>query len=230
MPEDYGAEDYGENVYGTELSPIITTEFIEYFPEILPRNIESLFRRYVDSHGLEFDGLDAATSYAQISKQLQNAEGDDLDKIGALFGQLGARRGRDDDEYKAYLGSLVQTFKGRGSVSGVRFAISAALNTDKENVTLIEDFEDNSYEIEIENVDAAFLSGVVNELAELADPSAVELGSPPVIITRGDELLVGRSTAATIDTVTGLGSDTLTMDGNSTLGGFTQTSDGDTVQ
>jgi hypothetical protein len=229
MPEEYGAGEYSENVYGGDLRPVITTDFIEYFPEILPRALTTIFRKYVDAHGLEYDGFDAATRYVKLSRQVENADGDDLERIGALFGQLGARRGRADSEYRSYLSSLVQTFAARGSVSGVRFAIAAALNTSEENVNIIEDFERNEYEIEIEGVQADFLSGVINELAQLSDPSGIELAAPPVIITAGDELLIDRTNASVIDTVIGLGADTLTIDGNSTIGGFTETTNGDSV-
>lgn len=229
MPEEYGSDNYSEGPYGGSLEPIITTDFIEYFPEILPRSVETVFRRYVDSHGLEFGGLDAATRYVKKSHTLEEASGDDLDRIGALFGQLGARRGRSDSEYRAYLGSLVQSFNGRGSVQGLKFAIAAAVNTDESNIVIEEDFVNNSYEIEIQDVEAGFLSGVVNELAELADPSAVELAAPPIILGAGDELFVGRETATEIDSISGLGSQTLTIDGQSTMGGFTETQDGDSV-
>lgn len=229
MPEKYGEDNYSEDIYGGELESIIKTDFIEYFPSILTRDVSSVFRRYVDAHGTEFDAFDRGTRYVRLSRQVQLAEGNDLDQIGSIFGQLGARRGRDDTEYRAYLRSLVQTFAGRGSVSGVRFAIAAALNTDESNVTINENFADNAYELEIENIDVTFLSGVINELAQLADPSCVELASPPLLILDGDTLFVDRDTATVVDTILGLGAETLTIDGNSTLGGYTQTSDGDTV-
>lgn len=217
MVDLYGADEYGADVYGGTLSPIITTDFIEYFPHIIPRELTSVIRKYIDSHGQEYDGYDAASRYVRRSRQVDIATETDLDKIGALFGALGRRGTRTEDEYRAYLQSLVDSFNGRGSVIGLKFAIAAAVNTDTSNVVINEDFENNEYEIQLKNVEADFLSGAVNELAQLADPSAVELSAPPVIVTTGDQLFVDRTTSSVIDTTDGLGSNTLTLDGNSQL-------------
>lgn len=217
MADTYGEEEYSENVYGGDIDPIISTDFIEYFPQIIPREFSTIIRRYIDSHGLEYDGLDAATRYVRNSHQVDTASGRDLRRIGSLFGELGRQGTRSKAEYREYLKSLVNSFNARGSVQGLRFAIAAAVNTDIENVTIVEDFEKNEYEIKLNNVGSDFASGVVNDLAELADPSGVKLAGDPIIFTSGENLLITRDTSTVIETTTGLGGDTLTLDGNSSL-------------
>jgi hypothetical protein len=217
MPEDFGADDYGEDVYSGELSRLITTEFIEYFPNILPRELSSVFRRYVDSHGIEYDGLDAGMSYTKLSHSVRDAEGKDLDRIGSLFGELGGRGTRNDAEYRQYLQSLVQSFNGRGTEPGLKFAIAAAVDTDESNIVIDEDVDNNEYTIEINDPDTSFLSGTVNTLAELADPSGVALSEEPVIVTIGDNAIFQSSESSVVATSDGLGAGTLTIDGNSQL-------------
>jgi hypothetical protein len=217
MPEEYGADEYSEDVFGGKLGRTIGTTLFEYWPEIFPRNKSRVIDRYIDAHDTEFDGFDGAVSYTKLSRQVREAEGKDLDRIGRLFGQLGSRGSRGNNEYRVYLSNLINSFNARGTVSGVKFAVSAAANTEPENVIINEDFENNEYKISIDDTDAVFLSSAINDLAQLADPSAVELAEPPVIITTGDEILLTSDETTVVSSTAGLGSDTLTLDGASTL-------------
>lgn len=217
MPEDYGADDYGQETYSGDLEDFIEGDLIEYFPYILPRETKSVFFQYIASHDDEFKGFDEAMRYVEYSRFVSEAQGKDLDRIGEMFGALGARGDRSDDEYRVYLKSIVQSFNGRGTLPGLKFAIAAGVNADPDDVTVNEDFDNNEYELEISNADSAFLSGVINNLAELADPSAVELSAAPVIITEGDTVEFERSPATEIDSVSGLGSGEVTLTGDNTL-------------
>jgi hypothetical protein len=217
MAEEYGAEDYGEDVYGGDYGVVIDDELIDYFPDVLPRDDATIFRRYVDAFDESIDAHDKGMKYVQFSKYVDIARGRDLDRVGRLFGELGRRGTRDDDEYRAYLRSVVQSFSGRGTVPGLKFAIAAAVDTDVDNITIDEDFVNNEYEIEIENADTSFLSGVVNTLAQLADPSGVELSAPPIVITQGEELSYERTPSTVIESTSGLGSGTLSFDGSQEL-------------
>lgn len=218
MPEQYGAEDYGEDVFGGLLERNIDETVDNYLPEVFPVDDEGrVITRYIDAHEEEFGGIDGAMSYTQLSHYVQEAEGDDLDRVGRLFGALGERGDRDRDEYQTYLSNLINSFNARGTVSGLRFAVAAAASTQPENVVIEEDFLNNEYELSITDTETSFLSSSINELAALADPSGVELASPPIIITAGDEIELTSDESTVIESTSGLGSGTLDLDGSNTL-------------
>jgi hypothetical protein len=220
MPAEFGAEDYGEDVFGGILERNIDTTVDGYLPEVFPLDDDGrIITRYIDAHEEEFGGIDGAQSYVRLSHYVDEAEGRDLDRVGRLFGQLGNRGARDTEEYRTFLSNLINSFNARGTLSGLRFAVAAAASTEPENVVIDEDFVNNEYEISIVDTDSEFLSSAVNDLAELADPSAVRISAPPIIITTGDEVLLDATESAVIDSTTGLGANTLTLDGNSQLTG-----------
>lgn len=101
----------------------------------------------------------------------------DLDRIGAFFGELGKRRGRSDDEYATFLRSIVQSFSGRGTVDGIKFAVASALDLDPDQIVIEEDFVTNEYTVDIEVPFPPHELVTLTELADLADPSGVEFGS-----------------------------------------------------
>lgn len=130
----------------------------------------------------------------------------DLDRIGAYFGQLGKRRGRSDNDYRAYLKSIVQSFSGRGTIDGIKFAVSSGFGgaVDAEDIIIDEDFVKNEYDIEINDFgDTSDINvETVNEMAELADPSGVKLrllnfGFDPVT----DELAADEDFSVVLDEV-----------------------------
>lgn len=217
MTDVYGEEKYSENVFGGELERNIERTVFDFLPQIFPRSNDRVLDRYVDAHETEFEGFDAAMSYTKLSRQVTEADGQDLDQIGKLFGPLGARGARNSDEYRTYLTNLINSFNARGTVSGLKFAIAAAANTEPKNVILKEDFQNNEYEISVKNTESEFIGSAINELAALADPSAVELAAEPVIITDGDEIRLTSTESSVIETTEGLGANTLTLDGTSTL-------------
>ena len=195
---------------------------------------ESILSRYVDAHHKSATTLEPRLEELHNSHQIDNATKEDLDRIGALFGDLGKRRNRDDEEYRAFLKSIVQSFRGRGTKPGMRFAIAAGLGLDltkskyrdddgnidlSDYIIIEEDFEQVGYEIRIETDDTTFLSSAVNDMAELADPSGVALLSPPIIVLDGETALIATTQESTVvDETVGLGGDLLTLDGSSTLG------------
>lgn len=181
------------------------------------QSFETIVSRYTEAHDEEFEEIEQQIEHVIESRQIDNATGDELDELGAIYGQLGLRRGRDDDEYRVYLKSIVDAFNGRGSLGGLKFAIASSIGTSTDNIEIIEDFENLKYSIQISNVDASFMSSAINDLAELADPSVVQLDEAIIILADGEMRLVG-DPATTTDESTGLGGDTLTLDGNSTLG------------
>lgn len=199
---------------------------------------ETLLSRYLKAHdeqiGVEnndgelVSGLEHDIVSVVESRQIDNATGDDLDRIGAIFGQLGKRKTRNDTDYRAYLKSIVDSFSGRGSRSGLKFAIAAAVGTTTDNIEIQENIEELSYTIIISNVNTQFISSSIDELAELADPSGVEL-EEAIISVEGNEILIeGGSSSISAQSV-GLGGGTLDLDGTEGLGGFAITSNGDSV-
>jgi hypothetical protein len=178
---------------------------------------QPVIERYLGSHDAEVLVTDDRISDAIRSHQVSEASGSDLDRIGSLFGELGKRRGRTDPEYRTFLRSIVQSFKGRGTVPGLKFAIAAGVGTDPENIIIQEDFDEVGYSIRIENVDTSFIFGVIADLAQLADPSGVELLAPPVLVLEPGSIGFQTPGSQVVATSSGLGSGTLTLDGNSTL-------------
>lgn len=188
---------------------------------------ETILSRYLRAHdeqiGVENDdgelisGLEKDIVSVVESRQINNAVDEDLDRIGAIFGQLGKRQGRNDNDYRAYLKSIVESFSGRGSRAGLKFAIAAAVGTTPDNIEIQENIEDLSYTVIVSNVDTEFISTSIDELADLADPSGVEL-EEAIITVEGNEIIIEGSSSTLENQVTGLGGSTLTLDGNSTLG------------
>jgi hypothetical protein len=184
---------------------------------IIDQEFRTVISRYLEAHDLEFEEFSDDLVGIVSALQVDQAEGEELDRIGKLFGDLGKRSGRPDSDYKAYLKSIVDSFSGRGSRAGLKFAISAAVGTTPDNIELREDVENLEYTVIISNVDTEFISTSINDLADLADPSGVELEKAVIIVDPGEIVIDGSST--TVDTATtGLGGGTLTLDGNSTLG------------
>jgi hypothetical protein len=183
----------------------------------IDQEYRAIIARYLEAHDEEFEQLDEDIGQTIALHQVENATSDDLDRIGALFGELGNRQGRSDSEYRAFLESIINSFSGRGSRAGLKFAIAAAVSGEPEDVVIDENFEENEYSVRIDNVDTDFITSAVNDLAELADPSGVELVEA-IILTDGNTLTADTTDSTVVTTEIGLGGGTLTLDGSSTLG------------
>lgn len=135
---------------------------------------DSIIGRYGETADEELDVIKHTLEEAIKSKFISTAEGVELDRIGSLFGPvIGKRRGRDDEQYRIYLESVVQSFISRGTVTGIKLAISAGTDIPVEDITIDEDFENNEYEvIVIPNtpVDVALLETI----SDIADPSGIK--------------------------------------------------------
>lgn len=180
---------------------------------------ESVISRYTDAHDDDLATVIVDLEQVIESHQIDSATGRNLDRIGSLFGELGRRRDRGDEEYRALLKSIVQSFKGRGTIPGMKFAIAVGIGTDPDNIEIREDFEQAGYEIVIdESVETDFVSSVVNDMAELADPSGVDLLSAPIIVLEGEDVIVDETGTRVVEEKLGLGANVLTLDGESVLG------------
>ncbi len=135
------------------------------------------FAKWIDAHQSEFDKLHQSINQTKDQIHIDTATGLELDLIGREYGILGQRRGRDDPAYRSYLQTLVSSFQGVGTIPGVKLAISAGLLIDEDEVSLLEDFSENKYEIELTDW-TAHETGTVRELADLSDPIAIERLDP----------------------------------------------------
>jgi hypothetical protein len=105
-----------------------------------------------------------------------------LDEIGKQFGELGQRRGRDDQKYRSYLKSIVQIFKFRGTIPGITGAVATSLDVEADDIEVYEHFNDDpatdeeylEYTVIINDWDTHFGS-TVEEVSQLADASMSRL-------------------------------------------------------
>ena len=131
----------------------------------------------VDALDDELDELESDTETVQNSLFVRTADGQSLDLIGEDFGQIGQRRGRDDQSYRQFLQTIVPAFDGRGTERDVEVAVAAGIAADPDDVDLIQDFTTQEYEVVLYSW-TAHKSGTVRELADLADPVAVDRIDP----------------------------------------------------
>lgn len=146
------------------------------FPQYPDSHIQRLGKAFSETYDIIGDDLRIVLA----SHRITEASGDDLDRIGRLYGTLGRRRGRGDGEYRRYLTSLVQTFRGRGTTQGIQFAVSAGVGADYVSDVEIEEHPE-ALEYSLRITEWASHSGIdVRYLSDLADPSGVELREPLV--------------------------------------------------
>lgn len=168
------------------------TKLIELFPSITPREKDSVIYRFLDAFTEEADEFGDTLEDIQETRFIDKATGEDLDKIGRAYGQLGRRIGRDDSSYRKYLKSLVPVFTYRGTVPGIREAIGAGLDIDSGingsiqdgDVEVYEHYNDNPSIDEVEKYLEYTVelhtwpnhqASIVEELAELSDSSVSKL-------------------------------------------------------
>lgn len=134
---------------------------------------DSIISRYLDAHEDQLDKVDEALERAINNKFVDSADGESLDELGKLFGPtIGKRRGRTDEQYRIYLKSAVQSFVSRGTVNGIKLAISAATDVPIDDIEINEDFENVEYEVLVQAATPVTVE-LLEEVAEVADPSGV---------------------------------------------------------
>jgi len=158
----------------------------------------SVISRYVGAYDSELERVNDEVFDVITSRYVDLATGDELDQIGAMFGNIGKRRGRSDQNYRNFLRSIVESFKGRGTVNGIVFTIAAGVNVDDSEVSIIEDLTENAYQIQLEDWAPHSTEAILN-LAELADPSGVELLQPIFyLLSEGQIGVEGSGTESTV--------------------------------
>lgn len=188
----------------------------EHIPEPKPEQ-DSTLGGFIKAHEDENIEIDELFKQIKKSHQINSATGNDLERVADRFGDIARRGVRTDDEFRSFIKSIVQAFNGQGTVPGIKLAIAIGVGTSPDNIEIEEDFANLEFEVKIENVDTEFVSSAVNDMAELARPSVVQLGAPPVIIIEGGEIGIDGSDVTVTNETTGLSSGTLTLDGTSQL-------------
>jgi hypothetical protein len=147
----------------------------------------------------EFAILASDTEAVEDSISIQDATGQSLDLIADEFGNVGRRRGRSDDEFRQFLQGLEPAFGGRGTERDVEVAVAAGVVESPSDVDLRENFTDRTYEIELFEFDT-HSSTTVRELADLADPVAVDRVDPVHLFADPARIVIA-SSEATVDRV-----------------------------
>jgi len=182
----------------------------ERLPEVLPLFRDSRLSTVIEAIQAEFDDFKSDTEDVQDSLFVNSADGGSLDQIGADFGLIGRRRGRGDTAYRQFLRSVVPAFDGRGTERDVEVAVGAGVARAPRFVDLRQDFSNREYEVELFDW-SAHRTGTVHDLADLADPVAVDRVDPVYYFS--DEVAVAIAPAPTetgIETVGGTASPALT--------------------
>jgi hypothetical protein len=135
---------------------------------------DSIISRYLDAHEDKLDDVNHALQEVINNKFVDSASAEALDELGKLFGPtIGKRRGRNDQQYRIYLKSVVQSFVSRGTVNGIKLAVSAATDIPIEDIEINEDFGQVQYEIQVQATTPVTVE-LLEEVAEIADPSGVD--------------------------------------------------------
>lgn len=165
-------------------------------PSVFPLfDDDSRLKVIVDALDDELTELEDDTEDVQDSLFVETADGQSLDLIGDDFGQIGQRRGRDDQAYRQFLQSIVPAFDGRGTERDVEVAVAAGIASSPDDVDLIQDFANQEYEVELFDW-SAHQTSTVHELADLADPVAVDRIDPLFYYSEAAGVGVDASTTA----------------------------------
>ena len=125
---------------------------IDRLYSISARDKDSRKYKYIDEHEKSLRKLESDLDKIKASWQIENAEGRELDELGKMFGRFGERRGRDDEDYRAYLKSIINSFSGRGTISDIKFALETSIMRDTTNIQINEIFgEYFQQKVEIRN-------------------------------------------------------------------------------
>ena len=174
---------------------------VEYYTE---PNIQ----KYTEPLNDDIESVGANIDTVIQNKSVETADSSGLERIGDQFGDLGSRSGRSNEEYRAYLRSLVPTFTARGTKDDIKIAVASVTGVDKDQITISEDTEQVGFQVLIDADTVIEGASELSRVIGLASPSGVELLSDPVVRT---QLIVAALTEPQVsDSYNGgLGSDEL---------------------
>lgn len=185
------------------VTPDVGTEFTVRYDAV------PIIMRYVGSYDSDIEDTAAIATLIKENRAIENASGLVLDLIGAVFGEIGERQGRDDSEYRSYLLSVVTAFSATGTKQDLEFVTAASLGIDREDVTVTEDTVEVGFNVNVDNVSDALFAQSVNELLREASAAGVELLSAPVLESEEVEITVTANESTVVSREDGLGSGTL---------------------
>lgn len=190
-----------------------TISFVDTDPDVgstatVEYDATPIIKRYVDAFDGDVNSVGELCDAILSSRGFENASGQRLDLLGAIFGEIGRRLGRDDTEYRSYLTSVATAFSATGTKSDIKFVAAGAFGIDESSVTVIEDTVLHGFEVEIDTTDALFAQSV-NDLLKAASASGVELLRPPVLLSDDAEITFAASESTVTSEPDGLGSGTL---------------------
>lgn len=143
---------------------------------------EPVIKRFTDAHDSEVDAVSTTIDGVIDDNQVDTADGLALDELSAIYGVVGQRGGLTDPNFRSLLRAVVPAFSANGTVPGMKSALATYADVSDSDVTITEDFTKVGYEVQISNTNSKKLSAsAIREIAERADPSGVELLSPPVL-------------------------------------------------
>lgn len=155
---------------------MVTAGYEDFLPYPWPAHPDTALQGWADGHQHVLDSLDKELLTVIASHQVDHANGIDLNQIGAIFGDLGKRRGRSDSRYRRYLKSLVESYTGNGTTGAIRFAIASGIVKPQAAVDVQQDYEELEYDVTLTDWTNHEI-GTVWHLADLADPSCVNMRS-----------------------------------------------------
>ena len=155
---------------------MFVTTYADYLPRPLPE-LPSNVQGWAAAHQTQFDQYDDDLEYVIASYQIDRADGQDLDEVARDFGILGRRFGRGDGAFRQYLKALVNAYSGRGTEQDIKVAVGGGLVAEPEQIEVRQDFVANEYELTVYEWRDHEV-GLVDRLAEMADPSAVTRRPP----------------------------------------------------
>lgn len=157
---------------------------------------DSVMGRILDSIEGETEEIESNIEFARKQKNIETASGDSLDRIGKLFGAIGNRVRRDDEDYRQYLKGLGKAYDSQGTKSSVGDAAAVVVSSPENNITR-ESIDFKEY-FNRENHDVDYFEGIfdneeysvkINEFTEhsvsqlstvleVTDPSGVRFVGP----------------------------------------------------
>ena len=154
-----------------------TTLRVEYYTE-------SNIQKYTEPLNDDIESVGSAVDTVIQNKSVETADSTGLERIGDQFGDLGSRSGRSDEEYRAYLRSLVPTFTARGTKDDIKIAVASVTGVDKDQITISEDTEQVGFQVLIDADTVIEGASELSRVIDLASPSGVALLSDPVVRTK----------------------------------------------
>lgn len=185
------------------VDPDIGTEFTVMYDAV------PIIIRYVASYDSDIETVADIADVIKENRSVEKSGGSVLDLLGAFFGDIGERRGRDDDEYRSYLLSVVKAFSATGTKRDLEFVAAASLGITPEDVTVTEDTTEVGFKVTVDNLAQALFAQSVNELLREASAAGVELLSPPVLESERATVSVTAEESTVTAREDGLGSGTL---------------------